>query len=75
MAEADTTSLESAARAPPPPSASPNAGQWGKNSAQECVMWGMAHSLCHKSLAYAPAMAIGESNAAAGWHDASSKLA
>ena len=30
MAEADTTSLESAARAPPPPSASPKAGQLGR---------------------------------------------
>lgn len=38
-------------------------------------MWGMAHSLCHKPLACAPAMAIGESNAAADWHGASSKLA
>ena len=74
MAEADITSLESAARAPPPPSASPSAGQWGKDSAQEYVMRGMAHSLCHKSLAYAPAMAIGDSIAAADWHGASSKL-
>ena len=75
MAEADTTSLESAARAPPPPSASPNAAHFGRTSAQQHAIEDWANPLYHQFALNAPGMAIGGHNAAAGWHGASSKLA
>ena len=73
MAEADTTSLESAARAPPPPSASPTAGQLGRESTQQHAIGDGANRLCLKFSANAPAMAIGGHNATAAWRGASSK--